>query len=229
MRVEFHCHTIYSKDSLTQPEDLLAACRRKGIDRVIITDHNTIAGAQVARRLDPQRVIVGEEIMTRDGELLAAFVEEEVPPGLAPQEAIARLRAQDAFISVSHPFDRLRNGHWEPEALLEILPLVDAIEVFNARCMRPGFNHQALAFARAHHVLGTAGSDAHCAFELGKATLVLPPFENAAGLKLALAEARAEVSISAPWVHLTSRWAVWRKKFIGVGISGSGRTAGGRN
>ena len=60
IRLEFHCHTIYSKDSLTTPEKLLAACQRKGIERVVITDHNTIAGALHAQRLDPQRVIVGE-------------------------------------------------------------------------------------------------------------------------------------------------------------------------
>jgi len=31
LKVEFHCHTIYSKDSLLPPEGLLEACRRKGI------------------------------------------------------------------------------------------------------------------------------------------------------------------------------------------------------
>ena len=46
LRVEFHCHTIYSKDSLTRPMDLVKTCQRKGIDRVIVTDHNTIAGAR---------------------------------------------------------------------------------------------------------------------------------------------------------------------------------------
>ena len=57
--VEFHCHTDASKDSLTPPADLLAAARRKGIDRLIITDHNSIAGARAAQSLDPELVIVG--------------------------------------------------------------------------------------------------------------------------------------------------------------------------
>ena len=81
VKVEFHCHTIYSKDSLMQPEVLVESCRQKGIDRVIITDHNEILGAQLAQQIDPQRVIVGEEIMTTRGEILAAFVTERVPPG----------------------------------------------------------------------------------------------------------------------------------------------------
>ncbi len=212
MRVEFHCHTVYSKDSLTSPERLVAAARRKGLDRVIVTDHNTIAGAQAAQALDPQRVIIGEEIMTSEGELLAAFVREMVPPGLSPEETIARLRAQGAFISVSHPFDRLRSGHWAPAALQRILPLVDAIETFNARCLWPGFNRQAQRFAHRHGIAGTVGSDAHAAFELGRATLDLPPFHDADTLRAALRHAMPHVRLSAPWVHLASRWAVWVKR-----------------
>ena len=58
LRVEFHCHTNASKDSLTTPEALVEAARRKGLDRVIVTDHNSIRGAQAARALDPARIIV---------------------------------------------------------------------------------------------------------------------------------------------------------------------------
>ena len=114
-RVEFHCHTIFSKDSLTRPRDLVETCRRKGIDRVIVTDHNSIAGAQAAQVLDPELVIVGEEIMTTRGEILAAFVQDEIPAGLSPQETIHRLKEQGAFISVSHPFDKLRSGGWKED------------------------------------------------------------------------------------------------------------------
>ena len=212
LKVELHCHTVYSKDSLTPPAKLLAACRRKGIDRVAITDHNTIDGALAARELDPTRVIVVEEILTQNGELLAYFVTEHVPPGLTPEATIARLRLQGAFISVAHPFDILRKGHWALPDLLAILPLVDAIETFNARCFQAAFNQQAGAFARQHGLLGTAGSDAHTPRELGKATLLLPLFHDPVTLKQALAQAEAHLALSPPWVHLSSRYAVWRKK-----------------
>ncbi|MGH2607416.1 MAG: PHP domain-containing protein, partial [Anaerolineales bacterium] len=99
LTVELHCHTHYSADGLMRPERLVEVCRRRGIDRVAITDHNTTLGALEAARHDPERVIVGEEILTTRGELLAYFVTEEVPAGLAPREAIARLREQDAVIS----------------------------------------------------------------------------------------------------------------------------------
>lgn len=215
LRVEFHCHTIYSRDSLASPEGLLATCRRKGIDRVVVTDHNTIAGAQHCQQIDPQRVIIGEEILTQEGELLAAYVQEHVPEGLEPLEAIQRLRSQGAFISVSHPFDTMRKGHWPLPVLLEIAPLVDAIETFNARCYLPIFNTQARHFAEKNGLLGTVGSDAHALFELGRATMRLPDFHDAASLKANLPQAEPQTRPSSPWVHLTSRFAVWMKKSRG--------------
>jgi len=212
LRVEFHCHTYYSGDSLARPEDLLRVCRRRGIDRLAITDHNTIAGALRCRELDAQRVIVGEEIMTQSGELLAFYLQEEIPPGLPPLEAIARLREQGALISVAHPFDYLRKGAWPMAVLMEIAPLVDAIEVFNARCLYPGANFQAEQFAREQRLPATVGSDAHTASEVGRATLLLPSFEDAQSLKAALGQAQRRLSLAPPWVHLASRYAVWRKK-----------------
>ncbi|MGW8252003.1 MAG: PHP domain-containing protein [Anaerolineales bacterium] len=212
LRLEFHCHTIYSKDCLVKPETLVETCRRKGIQRVVVTDHNTTAGAVRARELAPELVIVGEEIMTQEGELLAAYINEEIPPGLPALEVIHLLREQGAFISVSHPFDQYRNGHWQEENLKIIAPLVDAIEVFNARCMQASFNDQAQAFAQRHNLLGTAGSDAHSAFELGRASMLLPDFRDAVSLKQAMAQVEYRVRLSSPLVHFTSRYAVWRKK-----------------
>ena len=154
LRVEFHCHTIFSKDSLTRPQNLVDTCRQKGIDRVIVTDHNTIAGAQAAQKLDPELVVVGEEILTARGEILAAYVTEEVPPFLSPQETLKRLRDQGAFISVSHPFDKYRTGGWDENDLLEIIEDVDAIEVYNSRCMNPNFNRLAVQAIIRHNVEG---------------------------------------------------------------------------
>jgi len=211
-RIEFHCHTIFSKDSLTKPRDLLAACRRKGIDRVVVTDHNTIAGARAAQSLDPERVIVGEEIMTTRGEVLAAFVSEEIPKGLTPQETIRRLKDQGAFISVSHPFDTMRKGGWKEPDLLEILPDVDAIEVYNSRCMNPRFNREARQFAEKHNLAGTVGSDAHVTFELGRSLMLLEPFEGPEELRKIIRTGTPKDRWSPPWVHFTSRYATLYKK-----------------
>ena len=211
VRADFHCHTRFSKDSLNNIQYVLDVCQRRGIDRIAITDHNTIAGALIARELAPEQVIVGEEIKTTQGELLALFVKQEIPAGLPPLEVIARLRDQGAFISVSHPFDIARSGHWELENLLAIAPLVDAVEIFNSRCGRTIYNNRAQEFAHKHHLLGTAGSDAHSLVEIGRATLLLPVFHDAQSLKVALKSAKVQGKLSAPWVHISSRYAVWRK------------------
>jgi predicted metal-dependent phosphoesterase TrpH len=210
--VEFHCHTIYSKDSLTRPADLVATARRKKIDLVIVTDHNSIAGALAARALDPELVIIGEEIMTTQGELLAAFVQQEIPPYLTPQETIKRLKEQGAFISVSHPFDELRNGAWHEDDLLEILPLVDAIEVYNSRCMSLSFNRRANEFAEKHNIAGTVGSDAHAAFELGRSLMLLDQFTGPDEMRQVIRRGAPRVRSSPPWFHLLSRYASIRKK-----------------
>jgi predicted metal-dependent phosphoesterase TrpH len=52
-----------------KPRDLLDEARRKGVERLAITDHNEIWAAQEAQQLDPERVM-WEEVLTTKGELL---------------------------------------------------------------------------------------------------------------------------------------------------------------
>lgn len=212
LTLEFHCHTSASKDSLTRPEDLIKVARKKGLDRLVITDHNSIAGAVAAQKLDPELVIVGEEIMTTRGEILAAFVQEEIPAGLTPQETINILREQGAFISVSHPYDTHRKGGWLEKDLLEIAPLVDAIEVFNSRCIDPRFNTRAKEFAEKHNIPGTVGSDAHGAFEVGESVMLLDQFQGPDQMRKVIRQVQVKTKLSPWWVHLVSRYASIKKK-----------------
>ena len=209
---DFHTHTCYSSDSLTAPGKLIDTARRKGIDRVVVTDHNTIEGALKAATLAPELIIVGEEIDTTEGEILAFYVKDEIEPYLPPMDVIQRLREQEAFISISHPFDPTRKGGWRLEALLEIVPYIDAVETFNARSLLPWYNWRAGKFTQEQGLLATHGSDAHAAFELGRGALWVPCFHDAASLKETLHRAVSpRLTLSPPWVHLTSRYAVWVK------------------
>ncbi len=210
-KVELHCHTVYSKDSATAPEALIAMCRARGIDQVAVTDHNTMRGAFAAAALAPDLVIPGEEIKTTRGELLGYFLSEEVPKGLSPEETIARLRDQGAVISVAHPFDWIRSGSWKLPDLLKIAPLVDAVEVFNARCLLDRFNARAEAFAAEHDLLGTAGSDAHSGPEYGVSGLMMPPFTDARSFRDALRDAEPIRKRSSFLVHFLSSFARWGK------------------
>ena len=97
---ELHCHTVYSMDSSNRVDVLIRAARERGIQRLAITDHNTIEGAQRAKELAPDLVVVGEEVLTERGELIAYYVKEEVSKGLSVNETLRRLKAQGAFISI---------------------------------------------------------------------------------------------------------------------------------
>ncbi len=211
-KVELHSHTLWSKDCLTGFDQFIAACHRKGIDRIAVTDHNTAEGALELARRAPDLVIVGEEIMTTQGELLGYFLKESIPARLTPEETIRRLRAQGAVISVSHPYDRIRNGAWEEADLLKIIDQVDALEVFNSRCLYSEDNDKALALAHEHNRLFTVGSDAHIAYELGRATLKMQPFEGPGSFFEALKGAARDTRLSPFWVHGRSTQAKWLKK-----------------
>lgn len=210
--VELHSHSHWSKDSIVRPETIRRILDQQKIARIAITDHNTIEGALEFQRLAPDRVIVGEEIMTTQGELLGYFMKETIPYGLTPQATIERLRDQGAVISVSHPFDRLRKGAWEEINLMRIIDQVDAIEVFNARCLFPEDNVKAARFAAHHNLHGTVGSDAHSREEYGRAVQVMTPFEDAQGFIASLNVAQAKQRYSGWWVHAHSMTAKWSRK-----------------
>jgi len=211
--VELHTHTSYSPDCLVTLEQFVAECRRKGIDRVAITDHNIIAGALATREIAPDLVIVGEEIKTDCGEIIAYFLSELVPPYLPVREAIARVRGQGGVVGVSHPCDRFRREAMGAERLLPIIDSVDALEVFNARCLHPADNRCARAIAQEYGKLMFAGSDAHTAGELGQAVVRVPPFDSAQSFLTSLSQAEIRARPSSPLVHFASTCAKLVKRF----------------
>jgi predicted metal-dependent phosphoesterase TrpH len=121
VKAEFHCHSIYSSDSLTSLEALIREARKIGIQRLAITDHSNLEGALIAKKMDPELIVVGEEVKTDRGEILAYYLTEKLPKGIKPEEAFKRLKDQGAFISLSHPFDTKRE-HWSEEEIERFLP-----------------------------------------------------------------------------------------------------------
>lgn len=216
-KVDLHSHTVYSKDCLTRPQDLIQRARERGLDKIAITEHNRLDGARVAKALAPDLVIVGEEIKTTEGEIIAYYLEEEVPAGLTPKETLARLHDQGAVISIPHPLDSLRNSAMGLESVLKIIDQVHGLEVLNARCVRPKDNEAAAQLARKHGKLLTAGSDAHTLFEVGRAWMEMPPFEDdAQSFLVALGQARPAGGVSPFWPHFASTYAKWRKRILGM-------------
>ncbi len=210
VKAEFHCHSIYSSDSLATLESLIQEARRKGIQRLAITDHSNLEGALIAKKIDSELIVVGEEVKTNRGEILAYYLTNKLPKGINPEEAFKRLKDQGAFISLSHPFDTQRE-HWTEEEVEHFLPYLDAIEVFNSRCMNRKPNQHAADVARRLGIPGMVGSDAHIPWEMGRSSLTLPAFQDAQSLREALKNATAETRLSTPLIHFSSRYAYMKK------------------
>ncbi len=77
-------HSSASFDSLADPRRMVERARSLGLTHLAITDHERIDGARRAADLAPDdlQVIVGEEVRTRDGDLIGLFLHEAVAPGL---------------------------------------------------------------------------------------------------------------------------------------------------
>jgi len=167
MKFDFHCHTSFSFDGLSSPEEIVEAAIKKGIDCLAITDHNEIEGAKRALKYakgKPILIVPSIEIKTKEGEILALNVREKIPPYLSAKETIKIIKEKGGFVILPHPFSFPQNFKGN---LKEIINEIDAIEILNASAFFG--NKRAENFAKAHNLPFVAGSDAHCANFVGKA------------------------------------------------------------
>mgnify|MGYP005847499475 CR=1 FL=1 len=225
-KADLHVHTSAS-DGVSGVREVLQAAQTAGIDVVAITDHNTIESAQEAQSLAPRfgvHVVIGEEISTKEGHLLALFLSERVPPNLRLHETIRVVQSQGGISIIAHPYDRISFGVLNPwrrrldEASLLPMPF-DGIEVFNACLVGQSQNRQALALGhRAARAL-VAGSDAHSAATVG-AAYTLFPGRTAQALRRAILGSETEPA-GGPW-NLRQYLNLFGKRelrYAGVGAS----------
>jgi predicted metal-dependent phosphoesterase TrpH len=246
---DLHCHTSASFDSLASPASVVRAAIARGLTHLAITDHERISGALEAREhaleareqalaQDPGdpglTVIVGEEIRSRDGDLVAVFLSESIPPGLSGAETIAAARAQGGLVGIPHPYDRSRGGSMQRaggSALEALAGSVDWIEAWNARVLIGNANQRAAELAAATGVPGVASSDAHTSLEVGIASTVLDgDLSTAEGLLAALAGPRQLVfGRASAYVRLVTPVAKVVQRFRGNGrLAAPASLSGGR-
>jgi predicted metal-dependent phosphoesterase TrpH len=207
-----HTHTEYSPDSRTPVGVQAAAIKAAGLHVVCATDHNTIEGALRLREIaDGFRVIIGEEVSTRDGDMIGLFLEKAVPRGLPAEETIARIHDQGGLVSVPHPFSRNRLFHLRRDALERVWKDIDCIEVFNAREAFTRDNVRAAAFAKEKGLPGAVGSDAHRASEIGGAWVEVEDFVGREDFIGALREGSVIGELTGNYIHLMTRLDVLRK------------------
>jgi predicted metal-dependent phosphoesterase TrpH len=172
--IDLHCHTSASFDCLSKPADVVRVAAERGLTHLVVSDHDRIDGALRARDLAPTglTVIVGEEVRTADGDLVCAFLERPIPPGLPADATAALAREQGGLVGIPHPFDRMRGSLLRDARMASLAALVDWVEVHNARLIGGG-NERAAEFAHAHGLPGVAVSDAHSILEVGVAYVAL--------------------------------------------------------
>lgn len=207
-KIDLHLHTEASFDCVVRPPALLERLVATGVTVQAVTDHNEVWAAQrlqaladERRRTDPRtpQVIVGEEVSTREGELIGLFLCELVPRDLSPEETVARIKEQGGLVLLPHGFDPLKKKRLTPEALARIAPQIDIVETFNARISRPRWNRAGTAWADLRGLPKSAGSDAHTLADVGDAWVETPVTD--VGTPAGLLEALRSGTVMGKWTH----------------------------
>ncbi len=176
-QADLHMHTTASDGVGTVEEVLAFAQRYTDLDVIAITDHDTIDGALRARDVIAAgdyrfELIIGEEISTREGHLLALFLEDRIPPGLSIERSIDLVHEQGGLAIVAHPFNRIFR-HSVQRPVMDRLwrqPDVhpDGMETLNGSFAGIGSSRVAMTLSRRYYRWAeTGGSDAHTATAIG--------------------------------------------------------------
>jgi hypothetical protein len=174
---DLHIHTIHSVDGTASVRTVLKyAAHYTDLDVIGITDHDEIRGALEARDLAAKyaiEVIPGIEITSRDGHILALWVEENIPAGLSAAETIQRIGDQGGLAIAAHPMARGAHGLSAQEIhnLLnhpDLAKILVGIETYNAGLIYTRHtNQKARRLAEKLPVAQIANSDAHTPWMIG--------------------------------------------------------------
>lgn len=222
MKIDLHCHSEASFDCVTPLPKILARAQVRGITVQAITDHNEIRGAQKLQALaDAQRqdnpdtphIIVGEEVSTREGEIIGLFLNERIPRDLSPEETVARIKAQGGLVLLPHGFDPLKKHRLKPVAVVRVAAQIDIVETFNARVSKRRWNRAAATWAETRNIAQSAGTDAHTLVDVGAAWVETPDADVSTPEGL-LAAIHAG-TVTGKWTHplLAFAYKVWDSGF----------------
>jgi len=190
-KADLHIHSIYSKKcGLVEIKSILDYVEEMtDLDVIAITDHDEIEGALEAVRLSKNysfEVIVGEEIFTKQGEIVGLFLQEKIEPSQALEETLYQIHRQGGLAIVPHPF--YFYGHLpgfkkaiSVRTLNKILKKedpwikIDALEGFNPSWAGFFSRRKVAKFnTRVFKLPMVAGSDAHNLSQIGRAYTLFP-------------------------------------------------------
>lgn len=159
-RVDLHTHSISSPDGGLSSADYQRMLEQGGLDFIAVTDHNGMEFAKKTHAKLGEKIIIGEEIMTREGEVVGLFLTEVIPGGLSAVEAVVKIHEQGGIVYIPHPFSTNPKG-LPHETLDELADQIDIVETFNGRAIFQANNRRASVWAAEHHKPAAASSDVH--------------------------------------------------------------------
>ena len=161
MILDPHIHSTYSTDSTASPRDIVKKARSIGLDAIAVADHNTIKGSMAtieeAKDFKDFVVVPGMEISSSKGHIVALGINEDVKPGLSPEDTVENIRALGGIAVAAHPFVSYREGLCDHVKDLDI----DAIETLNSRYVFGYSNWRARNLALKRNIPEIGSSDAH--------------------------------------------------------------------
>lgn len=215
MKIDLHIHTNYSPCSNLSLSHLISKCKKKRIDCVAITDHDTIDGALQLKKILPQntkllKVIIGEEITTQDGHIIGLFLKEKIPSHMSSKKTILEIKKQGGLVFIPHPFDIFRTSRIGLKKLKKIYHQVDIIEIFNGRTIFPYNDKKAKKFSSEYKITPGIGTDAHCKWEIGKAYIEMENFSSSFDFLKKLKKGKITTKKTLLYPYIISAW----RKFL---------------
>ena len=164
MKFDLHIHSTYS-DGHADVKEIIKAAKRRGLDGIALTDHDTMRGIPVARKYIRDRrldliLIPGIEVTTSEGHLLVLGVDEPPEKKLSPEETIEMAHDLGGIADVPHPYHPFRHA-------IGRIPDADAVEVYNSKHLFGLANGRAKLEAKRRGMSMVAGSDSHFADTVG--------------------------------------------------------------
>jgi predicted metal-dependent phosphoesterase TrpH len=197
---DLHVHTTCS-DGRPAPEELAEHLAASRLAVVAVTDHDTIEGAlRVEEALAGRgpEIVIGTEVSSADGHVLALFVARDVPAGRSAQATIAAIHEQGGLAVAAHPYS-LALGVGDLAGRLSF----DAVEVRNGSPLMELANARAARRLRRTGAAHVGGSDAHVAPAVGGVTTAFPG-TGAADLRAAIVG-----RLTRPAADVPARVAAW--------------------
>ncbi len=204
LKADLHIHTRNSYDSLNSIDKIIQFAKRKNLNVIGITDHNHLTIYPDYKNI---KIIFGEEIKTKNGEIIGYFLKEKIRKGMTIMDTIRAIKEQEGIVCVPHPLDRIRRSAIGIETLMKIIDFVDIIEVFNGRTTFLEDNLNALKIAKEYKKSMSVGSDAHIPFEIGSCSFEIDDFNSKDEFLNVLKNPKINMGLSPFVVHIPSTFA----------------------